>query len=96
MRKAAHYQFRLYVAGDGPNSTQAIANLNALCLEHLAERHSIEIVDVLRQPERALNDGIMLTPLLVKLAPAPARRITGTLSQRFAVMQALELPFLSP
>ena len=31
-------------------------------------------------------------PLLVKLSPAPIRKITGTLSQRDLVLQTLELP----
>lgn len=85
------FKFRLYIAGDGPHSAQAIANLNALCLEYLRDRHDIEIVDVLRQPGRALADGVMLTPLLVKLSPAPTRKIVGTLSQHDIVLQALEI-----
>lgn len=92
MRKPAHFKFRLYVAGDGPNSSQAMANLDAICREHLAERHEIEVVDVLREPQRALTDFVMLTPLLVKLSPVPVRKITGTLSQRETVLQALDLP----
>jgi circadian clock protein KaiB len=92
MKTPDAFKFRLYVAGDGPNSTQAIANLNALCHEHLPERHEIEIVDVLREQQRALADGVMLTPLLVKLSPAPVRKIVGTLSQRDPVLQALGLP----
>jgi circadian clock protein KaiB len=92
MSTAPHYKFRLYVAGDGPHSTQAVANINAICREHLAERHEIEIVDVLREPQRALADFVMLTPLLVKLSPAPIRKITGSLSQRGPVLQALGLP----
>jgi len=92
MSKPAHFKFRLYVAGDGPNSAQAVANLEALCREHLPERHEIEVVDVLREPRRALADLVMLTPLLVKLSPAPIRKITGTLSRREPVLQALGLP----
>ncbi len=88
----AHFKFRLYVAGDGPNSTLAKTNLAAICLEHLADRHEIEIVDVLREPQRALADLVMLTPHLVKLSPGPIRKITGTLSQREVVLQALGLP----
>jgi circadian clock protein KaiB len=92
MTTPPQFKFRLYVAGDGPNSLQAIANLNALCREHLPERHEIEIVDVLREQQRALADGVMLTPLLVKLSPAPIRKIIGTLSRREPVLQALGLP----
>ena len=92
MSKLPHFKFRLYVAGDGPHSVQAIANLNALCREYLAERHEIEIVDVLHEPQRALDDKVMLTPMLVKLLPAPVRKIIGSLSQRETLLQSLGLP----
>jgi len=92
MNQRAHFKFRLYVAGDAPNSRQAIANLNAVCREYLEEKHEIEIVDVLRNPDRALANGILLTPMLVKLSPGPIRKIVGSLSQRETLLEALGLP----
>lgn len=86
------FRFRLYVAGHAVNSAHALANLQALCRAHLAGRHSIEVVDVLREPDRARADAIFMTPTLLKLAPAPRRRIVGTLSDTTTVMQALDLP----
>jgi circadian clock protein KaiB len=92
MSRRLLFKFRLYVAGDAQNSAQAIANLTALCRAHLPDRHEIEIVDVIREPKRALADGIFMTPTLVKLAPSPApRRIVGNLSQTQPVLQALGL-----
>jgi circadian clock protein KaiB len=91
MSRRPLFKFRLYVAGDAQNSAQAIANLTALCRAHLPDRHEIEIVDVIRDPNRALADRILMTPTLVKLAPSPARRIVGTLSQTQPVLQALGL-----
>jgi circadian clock protein KaiB len=91
MTNCAHFKFRLYVAGDAPNSTQALANLSALCHEHLPKRHDIEVVDVLSEPHRALADGVLLTPMLVKLSPAPIRQIVGSLSQPEPLLQALGL-----
>ena len=88
------FKFRLYVAGDAQNSAQAVANLAAICREHLPDLHEVEVVDVFRQPERALADGIFMTPTLVKLAPAPARTIVGTLSQTQPVLRALGLQTL--
>jgi circadian clock protein KaiB len=85
------YKFRLYVAGDALNSAQAIANLAELCQVHLPDRHEIEVVDVFREPKRALDEGIFMTPTLVKLAPYPSLRIVGTLSQTQPVLQALGL-----
>ena len=92
MSRRVKFKFRLYVAGDALNSAQAVANLNALCRVHLLNRHDIEVVDVFREPKRALADGILMTPTLVKLAPPPApQRIVGTLSQTQPVLQALGL-----
>jgi circadian clock protein KaiB len=88
-------QLRLYIAGDAPNSTQAIANLSAICREHVPEDHELEIVDILEAPERALADGVLLTPTLVKLSPAPVRRVIGSLSQREPLLQALGFPLPS-
>jgi circadian clock protein KaiB len=85
------FKFRLYVAGDTENSGQAEVNLTTLCREHLANRHEIEIVDVFREPKRALADGIFMTPTLVKLAPTPVRTIIGTLSQPQRVLEACGL-----
>lgn len=83
------FRLRLYVAGDTQNSARAIANLAAICRAHLPERHHVEVVDVIREPARALADGVLMTPMLVKVGPAPVRRIVGTLSQTQAVLEAL-------
>jgi circadian clock protein KaiB len=96
MSRHAIFKFRLYVAGDALNSAQAIANLATLCRAHLAGRHEIEIVDVYREPKRALADGIFMTPTLVKLAPSPVRTIVGTLSQPQPLLQAIGLEDLAP
>ena len=91
MKKPAHFKFRLYIAGASPNSRQALANLKVLCAEFLTDRHEIEVVDILIDSARALLDGVMLTPTLVKLSPLPTQTITGTLSPREAIIQAFGL-----
>jgi circadian clock protein KaiB len=85
------FKFRLYVAGDTQNSAQARANLAVICRDYLSGKYEIEIVDVLKEPKRALDDGIFMTPALVKLGPAPAQRLVGTLSQTEIVLLALGL-----
>jgi circadian clock protein KaiB len=87
----SHFKFRLYVAGAGPHSTQAILNLNTICAEHLPNRHEIEVVDVTVDQGRALSDGVMLTPLLIRLSPGPVLKIAGTLSRSESVVRALGL-----
>ena len=91
MMRHFKFNFRLYIAGNTQNSAQARANLTAICRDHLSGIHKIEIVDVLKEPQRALADGIFMTPTLVKLGPAPARKIVGTLNRTETVLQALGL-----
>jgi circadian clock protein KaiB len=91
MINGSKVHFRLYVAGEGPNSVKAIANLNGLCREHLADRYEIEILDVLKDPQRALDDNVMLTPTLVKLLPKPTAKVIGNLSDSRTVLAACGL-----
>lgn len=80
---------RLYIANNAPNSVQAAANLEAICKEHLKDAFKLEIVDVLEYPERALADGILVTPSLAKVSPSPATRVIGNLSDTASVLRAL-------
>jgi circadian clock protein KaiB len=73
-------RLRLYVAGNAPNSLRAIENLRAFCADKLPDGHELEIVDLLKDPSRALADGIIVTPTLLKLSPLPAMRFVGNLS----------------
>jgi circadian clock protein KaiB len=85
------FRFRLYIAGDTQNSIMALANLSALCEARLPKHHKIEVVDVLRDPKRALAEGIFMTPTLVKLAPSPVQKIVGTLEELDRVLEVLGL-----
>jgi circadian clock protein KaiB len=96
MRRMTIFRLRLYIAGGTQNSAQALANLTALCRIHLRDRYNIELVDVLRDPKRALEDQIFMTPTLVKLAPAPMEKIVGTLNEAQFVLNALGVPPLAP
>jgi circadian clock protein KaiB len=91
MSRRTLYKFRLYVAANTQNSIQAVANLNAMCRTHLSGCHEIELVDVFREPQRALAEGIRMTPTLLKLAPGATIRIIGTLADTQRVLEALGL-----
>ena len=79
----------LYIANSAPNSVRAIANLEAICKEHLKENFRLEIINVLEYPQRALDDGILVTPSLNKVSPSPSAKIVGNLSDKSSVLHAL-------
>lgn len=82
----------LFVAGNGLNSVQARANLELICKEYLVSLGwSLEIVDVLSSPDRALAEGVFITPMLVKRSPLPARHVAGNLRDRSSVLAALQI-----
>lgn len=80
---------RLYVAGDGPNSTAARANLRRLLSSQSPATYDVEIVDCLREPLRAIEEGVLVTPTLLRVSPPPRRTVIGSLSEAASVSAAL-------
>lgn len=83
--------FYLYVAGPTPRSVTALANLKAICDEHLAGKYQIEVVDLLQNPQLAHGDQILAIPTLVRKQPPPTRKIIGDLSNTERVLLGLEV-----
>jgi circadian clock protein KaiB len=84
-------RLRLYVSGNAPNSRRAIANAKAMCTAHFASHHDLQIVDMLKDPDMALADGIIVSPTLLKLSPLPTARVVGDLSDTARVLEALSI-----
>jgi circadian clock protein KaiB len=85
------WNLRLYVATKTPKSVRALANLKALCEQHLGGRYRLEVVDLAEHPELAARDQIVAIPTLVRELPAPLRKIIGDLSNTESVLRGLEL-----
>jgi circadian clock protein KaiB len=91
------WNLRLYVAGQTPKSIAALANLKKVCEEHLAGKYTIEIIDLLVNPQLARGDQIVAIPTLVRKLPEPMRRIIGDMSNTERVLVGLDLrPLKAP
>ena len=88
---AETWNLRLYVAGETPRATAALANLKKLCEEHLSGRYQIEVVDLLKNPRLAVGDQILAVPTLVRRLPPPMKKIIGDLSNEERVLVGLDL-----
>jgi circadian clock protein KaiB len=88
--------FRLYIAGELPNSRRAIGNLEAFCRDCLTHAHRIEIVDVLESPQRALSDCIFLTPQLIVQQEGRQTIIVGDLTDREPLRRAADFASARP
>ena len=89
--EAGVWNLRLYVAGETPNSRRAIKNLNKICEEHLAGKCTIEVIDLLVNPQLAKGDQILAVPTLVRKLPEPMKKIIGDLSNTERVLVGLDL-----
>jgi circadian clock protein KaiB len=87
----AHYDLRLYVAGQSPKSLAAFANLKELCDRHLAGKYRIEVIDLIKKPQRARDDQIIAIPTLVRRLPQPIRKVIGDLCDQRKTLIGLEL-----
>lgn len=85
------WELRLYVAGMTPTAKRAVANINAICTEHLAGAYELEIIDLVEQPALAEGDQILAVPTLVRKLPEPLRKIIGDLSNTEKVLVGLDL-----
>jgi circadian clock protein KaiB len=90
-KAAAHWNLRLYVAGQTPKSLAALANLKRICEEHLPNQYRIEVIDLMANPQLAVKDQILAIPTLVRKMPEPVRKLIGDLSSLDRVLVALDI-----
>src|SRR5687768_15820898 len=89
--KPKKYELRLYIAGNTAKSVTALKNLKHYCEEHLKNQYTIEVIDLLKNPQLAEGDQILAVPTLVKKVPEPVRKIIGDLSNEAKVLVGLDI-----
>lgn len=87
----AEWQLLLYIAGQTPKSIKALSNIKKYAEEHLSGIYSIEIIDLLVNPQLAEGDQILAVPTLVRKFPEPIRKIIGDLSNEERVLVGLNI-----
>jgi circadian clock protein KaiB len=88
---AGRVVLQLYVNGGSRNAVAALAALDELRSGHLPANTQVEVVDLREHPAPPEAQHLLATPALIRLAPAPVRRIIGDLSDTEQVLLALEL-----
>ena len=84
----AEYRMRLFVAGTERNSVMANNNITKLCLTHLKDNYTLEIIDVFENHTATMAENILLAPTLV--IDTPNREIiVGNLQNELQILTAL-------
>jgi circadian clock protein KaiB len=84
-------RFRVFVAGASWRSQRVVAALHELCEAHGISDHTVEVVDVLRDPASAERDRVLALPMVMRVAPEPIVRVVGDLSDGQVAAEVLGL-----
>lgn len=85
------YELKLYVVRRTPKSKVVVDKLVKILEEEIQGRYRLEIIDIIENPELAERAKILITPTLHKIAPEPASKIIGDLSDKKTILLALGL-----
>ena len=90
------WELTLFIAGRTVRSVRAIRSVRRLFPEQREQTLGLEVVDVLDEPDRAEEAGIVATPTLVRRSPTPERRVIGDLTDSERLADVLDVPISIP
>jgi circadian clock protein KaiB len=85
------YVLRLYVAGMGPKSIQAVENIKRIFEEYMPGRYQLEVIDIYQNPVFARDGQIVAAPTLIKELPPPLRKLIGSMADTDRVLVGMDL-----
>ncbi|MBF0101383.1 MAG: circadian clock protein KaiB [Desulfobacterales bacterium] len=83
------FNFKLFVAGNEPNSSLARKHIHTICETYLEGNYQFEEIDVLNNFQAAIDHGIFVTPTLLIKTPLFESTIVGNLKDTHKVLQTL-------
>jgi len=71
---------KLFIAGETSRSRQTVEGIKATFDAFLKEKGTLEIIDILKHPQKAMEYNVLATPTLIRVLPTPVYRVLGDLS----------------
>lgn len=90
-KEKIEWVLKLYIAGMTVRSAKALDNLKKLCEEKVPGRYTIEVIDLLKNPQLGEGDQILAVPTLVRRLPEPVSKLIGDLSNKEKVLVGLNM-----
>ena len=88
-QRKSGYILRLFIGGENTSAEQTLGSIHQLLEEGLGSPYTLKVIDVNKNPQQAVIDGIVVTPTLVRVAPKPVRRIVGQLDDIDRVLRII-------
>ncbi len=83
--------FRLYIIEGSSRYKFIIEKLNGFLKEFYNNNYRLEIINILEQSELAVKDKVFATPTLIRLSPAPVKKVVGDLNDKEKLKAFLEI-----
>lgn len=84
------YKLELYVAGKDNSRKVHEAIMRALD-ENLKNEYELEVIDILSEPERAMEKKVFITPTLRREVPPPIKAVIGDLTKKEKILIGLDI-----
>jgi circadian clock protein KaiB len=79
------------MAGNNATSKRTITALKKFTEEYFEDEADIEIIDLMENPQIAIEERIRAVPLLVRTSPEPTLKLIGDLSDLQKVLRLFNL-----
>ena len=86
--KPQPWKIRIYVRNSVPQHIDFVKSVQEVCREHGVRKTAVEVVDVESKLSEIEQKAIIALPMLVRVSPAPLRRIIG-ITQRETLRENL-------
>jgi circadian clock protein KaiB len=87
--KSEGYNLRLFISSQNDSAEKTLSNLHQLLEERLTNPYTLKVIDVAKNPEQAIIHRVITTPTLIRVSPAPIKRIVGQLDDISRVLQII-------
>lgn len=70
-------ELRLYIIEKSASYFDTVSKLYILLDTELDNHYKLDVIDILKNPELTVEEGILASPTLVRVKPLPSKRIVG-------------------
>lgn len=91
MNDMQKYILRLYIAGITTDNQETVVKFKKMLKEKLGDDYTLEVIDILENPELADNDKIVATPTLVRALPSPVQSVIVDFNDSSKLLLGMDL-----
>jgi circadian clock protein KaiB len=88
---AETWELTLYTFGQSPKSRNTLTALENICNEYIKGKCKIDVIDLQKTPQFAMEHQILAIPTIIRKNPKPIKKVIGDLSNLKQALIMLEI-----